>query len=579
MSVSPIKIGTQQRLSLSAVVEVARGRAVSLNPRSRKLLSQRRRQIVAHVHSHPEPAYGFNRGFGHNVDRAVAPQDLSELQRNLIRSHSCAVGECVSIEVVRGAMVLRAHSLAQGHSGVRPEVVDALLTFLNRGITPCVPAYGSVGASGDLAPLSHIALALIGEGFVFDATGKKVKATRALARAKIKPLALEMKEGLALNNGMQFSTALAILSHADMQKLLKTAALATAMTAQVMLASDLPFAEEVHKLRPHPGARAVSKWIWNLMQNSPMRECHRNFDIDGEIQDPYNLRCAGQILGTCHDLLEQAGATLEIEANSVTDNPLLLNERGGSYTRIVSAGHFHGMPVAVALYNLTQAMGIMARLSNMRCVRYVDENRNKGLGPDLVWPELRTEERAASSAMMVPEYVSAALTNAIWGAAMPSHLFSLSTDAGQEDHVSMAAGLGVRVYDTLPRLAEVLAIELAFAAQAAAIRKISDTLPTKHKLTAQQTAQVKKAQESFTAAVRSANKRSAFEPKVDIQLRYRWSKKDRALSPPCEAVLRHISKVFPIVKKDRSTSEQLRALADIVRSGTLLEHARKAFAA
>lgn len=578
MSTTPVKIGFHERLSLEDVVAVAHGAKVSINSKTRALLSKRRREIAHYVKTHPEPAYGFNRGFGHNVDRAVAPEDLAELQRNLIRSHSCGVGEFAAKEVVRAAMLLRAHSLSQGHSGVRFEVVEALVLFLNRGITPCVPRFGSVGASGDLAPLSHIALALMGEGLVFNSAGKiAVPAAKMLAKLRIRALTLEMKEGLALNNGMQFSTALAILSHSEMQKLLKTAALATAMSAQVMLASDAPFSAEVQRLRPHRGAQIVSEWIWDLMQKSPMRECHRDFDIDAEIQDPYNLRCAGQILGTCHDLVEQAGTTLEIEANSITDNPLLFSSRSGAYTRIVSAGHFHGMPVAVALYNFMQAMGIMARLSNMRCVRFVDENRNKGLGPDLLWPQLSKETRAASSGMMVPEYVSAGLTNAIWGEAMPSHLFSLSTDAGQEDHVSMAAGLAVRVFDTLPRLAEVLAVELAFATQAAAVRRVSETLPTKHRLTLAQKQKISSAQKAFESSLQSAARDSAFEPQIDISLRYRWKKKDRYLSPPCEKAAKLISKIIPTVKADRALSQQLIDLAQAVRAGDFVDVAPRTF--
>lgn len=573
MPALPVKIGFQEHLSLEGVVRVAYGGKVSLSPRTRSILSKRRREIVNFVNSHSEPAYGFNRGFGHNVVRAVTPNDLAELQRNLIRSHSCGVGDFAPREAVRAAMLLRAHSLSQGHSGVRPEVIEILVQFLNKDIVPCVPRYGSVGASGDLAPLSHIALALMGEGLVLNDSGSRpVRALAALAKARIKPLQLEMKEGLALNNGMQFSSALAILAHAEMQRLVKTAALATAMTAQVMLGSDVPFSAEVHRLRGHAGAQIVSAWIWKLMQNSPMREFHRNFDVDAEIQDPYNLRCAGQALGSCYDLIEQAGATLEIEANSVTDNPLIFSSRG-KFTRIVSAGHFHGMPIAIALYNFLQAMGIMARLSNMRCVRYVDENRNKGLGPDLIWPLAGDSTRAASSGMMVPEYVSAALTNSIWGAAMPSHLFSLSTDAGQEDHVSMAAGLAVRTFETLPRLAEVLAIELAFATQALAIRRVSETLPTKHVLSSAQKLKISSAQRVFEKTVQGASRDSGFEAHVDLRINYRWKKSDRMLSPGCEKAAKIISKVVPPVTKDRSLSEELVQLAKVVRTDALIEAA------
>lgn len=209
----------------------------------------------------------------------------------------------------------------------------------------------------------------------------------------------------------------------------------------------------------------------------------RALSIDGEIQDPYNIRCAGQILGTCRDLIEEARKTLETEANSVTDNPLILPGKNNpdEFTEIISGGHFHGMPVAVKLYNFMQAMGIMSRLSNMRCARYVDEARNKRLGSDLKWHGLDNNQKATCSGIMISEYTSAALTNLIWGACMPIHLFSLSTDAGQEDHVSMSAGLAVRVWETVPRLADILAIELAMATQAASIRKTMDYIPSKIK--------------------------------------------------------------------------------------------------
>jgi histidine ammonia-lyase len=202
-------------------------------------------------------------------------------------------------------MLLRAQSLARGYSAVRPEVVESLLAFLNEGITPVVPMFGSVGASGDLAPLSHIGLALIGEGECFlEGSNQRVATTKALSTRGVSALDLGMKEGLALSNGVQYSTACGVLACATLRDLLKTEALATAITAQVMLASDQPFAEELHALRPHRGAKIVAQWIWNLLQNSPIRDSHRDYAIDAEIQDPYNLRCAAQILGACYDLIE-----------------------------------------------------------------------------------------------------------------------------------------------------------------------------------------------------------------------------------------------------------------------------------
>lgn len=529
-----ITIGPGHKLNIETIRAVAvDNQAVTLDPAAIPMLTERRRHIVEFVTRTGIPAYGFNRGFGHNVGTAVPPEKLADLQRNLIRSHSIGVGPPAPESVVRAAMVLRAHSLAQGASGVRPDIVAALLTCLNHRITPVVPRFGSVGASGDLAPLSHIARALIGEGPVFF-KGTSIPAAEAFAACGITPVTLEMKEGLALNNGVQFSTAWGILNLLECEILLRTAAIATALSTQVLLGADTPFLPELHALRPHPGAITVAAWITALMHGSPLREAHRNAAEDTRVQDPYSLRCAGQILGSVYDLLAEARRTFEIEMNSVTDNPLLLAEPSGAgetFTRIVSGGHFHGMPIAVKLYNLMQALAIMASLSNTRCARFVDEARNLGLSSDLIWPLLDPSDRATSSGMMLAEYASAALTNFIWGAAMPSHLLSIPTDAGQEDHVSMSAGLAVRIADTIPRLAEAIAIELAFTAQAAAIRAASPTLPLG-------------SHGGLPVAPES-----------------------RRLSPLSERILTEIRTIFPTLTHDRAYGEDLAMLADKVRRG------------
>jgi histidine ammonia-lyase len=527
-----------------------------------------------HLKATSEPAYGFNRGFGHNVDIPVAEAELAALQVNLVRSHASGVGEALPKSVVRAAMFLRAHSLSLGASAVRPEVVEALVTFLNKDLTPVVPRYGSVGASGDLAPLAAIALTLIGEGQVLVGKNPRPVPTKtAFKRLKVAPLKLEAKEGLALTNGIQVSTALAALCQAEMESLLETAAIATALSAQVMLGSDEPYDARFHALRPHPGAQKVAAWLTKLMRASPIRQSHRHYATDGEVQDPYNLRCAPQVLGSCYELCDFSRRSISIEINSATDNPLLLESRAGNgqFTKIVSGGHFHGMPIAVALYNHLQSMGIIARLSNMRCVRYVDEKRNKGLGSDLIWPGLSPQERSTSSGMMIAEYTSAALTNALWGAAMPSHLFSLSTDAGQEDHVSMSATLGLRVWDSLPRLAEALAIELAFAAQAAEIRKASPRVPTKLTLKRNVARSVEtnsqELKRAIEATVNAQSSSQSYEAEISIQLLRSWRPQERKLSPISERIIKEILKVFPRLTRDRELSSQLIALSELVRSG------------
>ncbi len=513
-----IQLGPAKPLTLGECARVAlQSERVSLSKSVAAMLDERREQIVRFVHKQKHPAYGFNRGFGHNAALAVPDSELESLQNNLIRSHASAVGPLAPHSVVRLAMLLRAQSLAEGHSGVRSIVLQQLVSFLNADIVPEVPIYGSVGASGDLAPLSHIALALIGEGRVYY-RGKLVGAMQAIKAAKLTPLHLQMKEGLALNNGLQFSTAYAVLTAIACRTMLKSAVLNTALACQVFNGRYEPFIEELHALRPHPGAVHVATWLRKLLPSAkPVSKLER-------VQDPYSLRCSAQVLGAASDLIEEAVKTFEIEINSVTDNPLLLadSKKPSEFTRVVSGGHFHGMPVAVKIYNLVQAMCILAQYSNTRCARFVDEARNSGLGNDLIWPGLSPSARASSSGMMVTEYVSAALTNVLWGAAMPTHLFSISTDAGQEDHVSMSAGLAVRAYEMLPRLAEALAVELALCAQAAQIRK-------------------------------------------------HQSKGRFKMSAVCETTLTKVSKVFPAVLTDRSLSAELKILADMVAAGDLLQ--------
>ncbi len=555
MNGNPLVIDLMTKLRVQDILDVAcRKRKVELCQETAGILQERRDHVIHYVEDSGTQHYGFNRGFGHNVQLEVDAGGTGALQVNLIRSHACGVGDPAPCGSVRATMLLRAASLARGHSGVRPVVVQRLLDMLNNDVVPVVPRFGSVGASGDLAPLSHIALGLMGEGDVFVGGKGPVKAQTAFSRAGIKKLELEMKEGLALNNGIQFTTGLGFIVLDQVRNLLHNAALATSLSAQVMLGADTPFRADLHRLRRHPGACRVAGWIWQLMQGSPIRDFHRPHNVDGEVQDPYNLRCSAQILGACAELIDDAERTLLIEANSVTDNPVILElteeqlkhiegggfsedemtAKKGQFIDIVSGGLFHGMPVAVRLYGLMEAMGIMARLSNMRSARYVDEGRNKGMTSDLIWPE--KVKKGVYSGMMIPEYVSAALTNWIWGSCMPSHLFSFSTDAGQEDHVSMSAGLAVRLWETLPRMAEVLAIEIAFAAQARAVRQEIGSIPSK----------------------------------VEGRKKVDFSEGDWCLSAATEAVVQRVWKVFPPLEEDEVLSDRLKNLAEIVASGELV---------
>lgn len=546
---------------------------VALAPETRAILNRRRADLERFIARQRRPAYGFNRGFGHNVDLAVPAERLSQLQENLILSHAVGVGAPVDSAIVRITMLLRVLSLARGHSGVRPELIDGLIDLLNHGITPLVPEYGSVGASGDLAPLSHIALALLGKGRVLY-QGEEVAAAEALNQAGLTPLHLEMKEGLALNNGVQFMCAIGMLACRRLQTLLKTAAINSALVSQVMLAPDSYFRADFHALRPHPGAVRVADWIWRLMADSPIRESHRPFEVDGQVQDPYNIRCAAQVLGTCWELIDKAERTFLIEAASATDNPILLAagpeaEAGfmGKYVDIVSGGHFHGMPVAVQIYGLLQALGIMSNLAHQRSTRFVDDSKNKGLGRDLKWPRLDPEEMAVSSGMMMLEYTSAALVNDIWGSLTPSHLFNIGTNSGQEDHVSMGASLAVRLLATIPKAAQVLAIELAYICQAIAIRRILPVIPTHATLPDDIARELEQVRRKLKRSVKGV----IFE--VSVQGEHPVGKAERRLSPVSEILYKTIEEqgFFSVVTADRVLADDLKGLAGFIESGAMAQ--------
>ncbi len=527
--------------------------------------------------------YGLNTGFGSNFRDYVSPERLRQLQRNLIISHCANMGGPAPRAIVRATMLLRARSLAEGQSIIRPLVVETLLDLLNKDIVPAVPAHGSVSASGDLAPLSHIAAVLIGEGAVLlDAKGAAAFGAETVDTASylreaarhglptFAPVTLEMKEGLALNNGCQYSAAWAILATARMRALVETAALTTALGVQAMVGMGRPFRGDLHALRPHPGAQEIAAWIWDLLDGYAFRDASADDRVafDGEIQDPYNLRCAPQVLGACLDLIKRAERTLLCEANSVTDNPIDLNTNAGAYRldEITSGGHFHGMPVAVDTFGLLQAAGIIARLSNMRCVRYVDARRNKGLGP-----QVRGEAPdVTESGLLIAEYTTAGLCNEIWGLAMPSHLMSMSTDSGQEDHVSMAANIAMRAYQAAERLAEVLAIELAYASQAMITRSRNDGLVTRvldQSLGGQTPA-------PSQAAWGGRQRTIAFEKTWRMSMSAEELAPSRLTAPAIAA----IRQAFPPVERDRELSKDLTVLAARVLSGEIADATGYGFA-
>ncbi|HYD86501.1 MAG TPA: aromatic amino acid ammonia-lyase [Vitreimonas sp.] len=529
-------------LTIADVENVAYGRAkVGLDPAARDRLAAFRARAESELKTALDRdsdtrVYGLNTGFGSNFKEYVSPGDLKQLQENLILSHCAGTGPSAPAPVVRATMLLRAASLARGRSIVRPVVVETLVDMLNTGVTPAVPRYGTVSASGDLAPLSHVAAVVIGRGRVLDGEGRAVPTADFLKTAKgaFTPIALEMKEGLALNNGCQYSNAWGALAATMMRRLIEAAALNAAIGVQVMRGAGRPFRADLHALRPHSGSQQVAAWVFDLLDGYQFRDVGTDakYDYDQKIQDPYNLRCAAQVLGPCLDLIERAETTLTIEARSVTDNPIDLNTDVDSYDLdlITSGGHFHGMPLAVDTYGLLQAAAIMARLSNLRCMRIVDAARNKGLGPQV----RGANAKATESGLMISEYTTAGLCNHIWGLAAPSHVMSISTDSGQEDHVSMAANVAMRAYEAAERLAELFAIELAFAAQAERVRQAEMGEP------------------------------HALAP--------------AALGKATQAALKAVDKAFPPLDGDRELSWDLMQLAEKVLTGEIAQASGYAFA-
>lgn len=562
-----ITINHTRDLTLDEIIAVGTGKAKAmLSAETKAMLIERRSQIESAITEQEFPAYGFNRGFGHNVDLSVKTEHLSKLQENLIISHAVGAGDPMDTTIVRITMLLRAKSLAKGYSGIRPQLVEAILDLLTADITPVVPELGSVGASGDLAPLSHVAMTLIGRGKVFY-EGEIIPTNIALKKANLKPIRLEMKEGLALTNGVQFMNAIGLSACHQLKVMLKSAAVNSALTAQVMLAPDTYFRPNFHAVRPHPGSVRVADWIWQLMQDSPIRNSHRDFKTDGQVQDPYNVRCAAQVLGTAHDLITQAEKSLLIEANSATDNPILLPGSDGKYTDVVSGGHFHGMPIAVQIYNLMQSMGVIASLAHQRSVRFVDPHRNKGLGRDLKWPGLTEDENTISSGMMMLEYASASLLNSIWGDVMPSHLFNISTNSGQEDHVSMGTGLAVRLLKSLPKANHIMAIELSYILQAIAIRKELDTIPTETELPQW----VNDELGDLKTRMNGQGDGVVFDACVIRE--HPLAEQEKRLSPACETLYDVITtkRLFPVVEHDRYLAEDVANLASFMASGGILE--------
>jgi histidine ammonia-lyase len=442
---------TGDDLAIQDVWDVAvDGRPAALGRRGSERAAAARAFLETHAGDH---TYGVNTGFGRFVSETIPADQAAELQLRLLRSHACGVGEPYPDHVVRAAMLLRANTLAKGYSGARVETIELLIAMLVAGIVPHVPSRGSVGASGDLAPLAHLALPLVGEGAA-SLDGRALTGLEALDAAGLEPIRLVAKEGLALINGTQFMTAMAALVLVRARRLARAADVACAMSLEALQGTPMSFHPAIHAARPLPGQAQSAATLRSLLAGSAIVEAHRWCD---KVQDAYSLRCAPQVHGASRDLLDHVERTVAIELNAATDNPLVcLDEE-----LIVSNGNFHGQPVAIALDCLAIACAELANISERRTERLVNPNLSDGLPPFLV-----AREEGLNSGFMIPQYVAAALVSENKGLCHPASVDSIPTSAGQEDHVSMGNGAGLKALQVVANAERVVAIELLAGAQA-----------------------------------------------------------------------------------------------------------------
>ena len=513
-------------LDRTALVQIAEGAPVALDAEALARVARAAAFLSEQV-AREEPIYGVSTGFGSNADKLLGGRRVrggqgdgeslhEELQRNLIITHAVCVGEPFAPEVVRAMLGIRINTLLRGHSGIRVETLQALAALLNAGIVPVVPQLGSVGASGDLAPLSHLAIVLLGGGEAFY-QGERMPGGEALSRAGLAPVTLSYKEGLALNNGTAQMLATGVLALHRLDMLLDTADLAAAMTIDAFAGRLGAFAPEVHALRPHPGQVETAANLRRLLEGSTLADIPYHlvprfkpwqpdswpdkqadalsFDISWDWvpddqrhgrekfyqrfrpfrggkkhqpQDSYSLRCVPQVHGAVRDALAQAGRVLDIELNAVTDNPLVFPDAKAEHVeqQVISAGHFHGMPLALAMSYVKAAIPVLASISERRLNKLVDPATNDGLPAFLIGNEDGTE-----SGYMIVQYTAAAIVNDLASRAMPTSVYSIPTSANAEDHVSMGANEARHVLAMTADLAKVLGLELATAAQALDFRR------------------------------------------------------------------------------------------------------------
>jgi histidine ammonia-lyase len=463
-------------LTIADVEGVARhGAPVTLDDAARGRI-QEARDVIERLVGASEVVYGVTTGFGDLATRFVAPADARRLQENLLMSHAAGVGAPLPRDVVRAMLLLRANTLALGHSGCRPAIVDMLLAFLAAGVHPVVPEQGSVGASGDLAPLAHLALPIIGRGRV-ELGGHVLPALVALREVGLEPLTLEAKEGLALLNGTQLMSAIGALLLADADRLARTASVAAALSVEALLGTDVAFAAPYQLARPHPGQIAVAAELRHLLRESTLQESHKS--QPHKVQDPYSIRCVPQVHGAVRDALDHLRRVLDIEMNSATDNPLVFPEGGvvaeealaTGGGRVISGGNFHGEPIALALDFAKLALSELGAISERRTALLLDERLNGGL------PAFLAPATGLESGMMILQYTAAALASENKVLVHPASADSVPTSANQEDHVSMGPIAARHARTVLDHVERILAIELLVGAQALDLRLRVATSP------------------------------------------------------------------------------------------------------
>lgn len=451
-----IRIGDSP-LTLASIRQALAGPiSVELTPKARTAIT-RSAETVTRLLATGDAIYGVNTGFGKLAKQRIAAADLSALQLNIVRSHAAGVGAPLDLGVVRAIMLLKVNALSQGASGISLQAMETLAGLLNQDILPMIPGQGSVGASGDLAPLAHLSLVLIGEGEAF-VNGKRVTGAEALKAAGLAPVPLGPKEGLALLNGTQVSTALALYGLIAAERNAAAAILAGALSVDAVMGSDTPFDPRIHALRPHPGQQLAAKHYRRLMAGSAIRASH--VSGDDRVQDPYSFRCQPQVMGACLDILTNAARTLVIEANGVSDNPLVFAEDGA----VLSGGNFHAEPVAFAADIIAMAVAEIGSISERRIAALIDPTIS-------LLPPFLIRNPGLNSGFMIPQCTAAALMSENKQLSHPASVDSVPTSANQEDHVSMATHGGRRLALMNANLSRIIAIELMSAVEGIDFRR------------------------------------------------------------------------------------------------------------